>query len=208
MHSRLPLSSSQQASWAIEMPQKSDGFIDGCKIITKATWHVGSPRHSPRSIVPFGLGPPREGCWGTLAVVEGIVELRLVLLITVEAIVEAMEARYGLAQRIWVMNRGMTSEDSLEWLRETGQRYLFGTPKTELQKCARDRRRPGRAGRPRPPRSQAVCRPRPRRDVHPAGAAPVAHSPPARRPAAGAPSRTVVRAEPARGRPLCHGVRP
>ena len=55
---------------------------------------------------------------------------------TVEDIVEAMEARYGLAQRIWVMDRGMTSVDNLEWLRETGRRYLVGTPKSELRKWA------------------------------------------------------------------------
>jgi transposase len=56
---------------------------------------------------------------------------------TVEEIVEAMEARYGLAQRIWVMDRGMTSEDNLTWLRESGRRYLVGTPKSELRKWAR-----------------------------------------------------------------------
>jgi transposase len=56
---------------------------------------------------------------------------------TVEEIVEAMEARYGLAQRIWVMDRGMTSDDNLEWLRATGRRYLVGTPKSELRKWAR-----------------------------------------------------------------------
>src|SRR5213594_2190957 len=56
---------------------------------------------------------------------------------TVEEIVEAMEARYGVAQRIWVMDRGMTSEDNLEWLRESGRGYLVGTPKTELRKWAR-----------------------------------------------------------------------
>jgi len=55
---------------------------------------------------------------------------------TVEDIVEAMEARYGLAQRIWVMDRGMTSADNLEWLRGTGRRYLVGTPKSELRKWA------------------------------------------------------------------------
>ena len=55
---------------------------------------------------------------------------------TVEEIVEAMEARYGIAQRIWVMDRGMTSEDNLEWLRETGRRYLVGTPKSELKTWA------------------------------------------------------------------------
>ncbi len=56
---------------------------------------------------------------------------------TVEEIVETMEARYGVAQRIWVMDRGMTSEDNLTWLRETGRRYLVGTPKSELRKWAR-----------------------------------------------------------------------
>src|SRR6266404_2306033 len=56
---------------------------------------------------------------------------------TVEEIVEAMEARYGIAQRIWVMDRGMTSEDNLEWLRSGGRRYLVGTPKSELRKWAR-----------------------------------------------------------------------
>jgi hypothetical protein len=56
---------------------------------------------------------------------------------TVEEIVETMEARYGLAQRIWVMDRGMTSEDNLTWLREGGRRYLVGTPKSELRKWAR-----------------------------------------------------------------------
>jgi hypothetical protein len=55
---------------------------------------------------------------------------------TVEDIVEAMEVRYGLAQRIWVMDRGMTSQDNLDWLRETGRRYLVGTPKSELKKWA------------------------------------------------------------------------
>jgi hypothetical protein len=55
---------------------------------------------------------------------------------TVRDIVAAMESRYGLAQRIWVMDRGMTSEDNLEWLRETGRRYLVGTPKSELKKWA------------------------------------------------------------------------
>jgi len=55
---------------------------------------------------------------------------------TVEEIVETMEARYGLAQRIWVMDRGMTSEDNLTWLRSSGRRYLIGTPKSELRKWA------------------------------------------------------------------------
>jgi hypothetical protein len=51
-------------------------------------------------------------------------------------IVTTMEARYGRAQRIWVMDRGMTSAANLAWLRETGRRYLVGTPKSELRRWA------------------------------------------------------------------------
>jgi len=53
---------------------------------------------------------------------------------TVEDVVEAMEARHGRAKRVWVMDRGMTSEDNLEWLREGDRQYLVGTPRSELQK--------------------------------------------------------------------------
>ena len=53
---------------------------------------------------------------------------------TVEDIVEEMEARYGKAKRVWVMDRGMTSEENLDWLREGGRKYLIGTPRSELRK--------------------------------------------------------------------------
>ncbi len=53
---------------------------------------------------------------------------------TVQEIVETMEARFGLAGRIWVMDRGMISKDNLAWLKKTGRRYLLGTPRSELKK--------------------------------------------------------------------------
>ena len=53
---------------------------------------------------------------------------------TVEEVVEAMEQRYGKAQRIWVMDRGMVSEANLEWLRQRGAQYLVATPKGMLRK--------------------------------------------------------------------------
>ncbi|MFM8445976.1 MAG: IS1634 family transposase, partial [Actinomycetota bacterium] len=37
---------------------------------------------------------------------------------TVEEIVEKMEKRFGKAQRVWVMDRGMVSEDNISMLRE------------------------------------------------------------------------------------------
>jgi len=52
---------------------------------------------------------------------------------TVEAMVELLEKKYGQAQRVWVMDRGMVSETNLTWLRERGAWYLVGTPKSQLR---------------------------------------------------------------------------
>jgi hypothetical protein len=41
-----------------------------------------------------------------------------------------------LAQRIWVMDRGMTSAENVEWVQQSGRRYLLGTAKSELRKWA------------------------------------------------------------------------
>ncbi|RPH53563.1 IS1634 family transposase, partial [bacterium] len=53
---------------------------------------------------------------------------------TVEEIVEAIEEQYGAAERIWVMDRGMVSEEHVEFLKEKGRRYLLGTPKSHLRR--------------------------------------------------------------------------
>lgn len=53
---------------------------------------------------------------------------------TVKGIVELMESRYGKSDRIWVMDRGMTSEANLEFLRQENRRYIIGTPKSMLKK--------------------------------------------------------------------------
>jgi len=53
---------------------------------------------------------------------------------TVESIVATMEKRYGRSNRIWVMDRGMVSEDNLEFLRDGDRRYIVGTPKSMLKK--------------------------------------------------------------------------
>jgi transposase len=51
---------------------------------------------------------------------------------TVETIVMAMESKYGKANRIWVMDRGMVSEDNLRFVRQRGGSYIVGTPKAML----------------------------------------------------------------------------
>ena len=53
---------------------------------------------------------------------------------TVEDIVSDMEERFGVADRVWVMDRGMVSEANVAWLRQTGRRYLLGAARSELKK--------------------------------------------------------------------------
>lgn len=52
---------------------------------------------------------------------------------TVEEIVEGLEARYGKAKRVFVMDRGMVSEETLAWLRQEGRHYVVATPRKALR---------------------------------------------------------------------------
>lgn len=56
---------------------------------------------------------------------------------TVKEIVTKMESRYGAADRIWVMDRGMISKENLAFLKQDHRRYIIGTPKSELKKFER-----------------------------------------------------------------------
>ena len=53
---------------------------------------------------------------------------------TVEDIVESVESKYGSVSRIWVMDRGMVSEENIAYLKENGQQYIIGTPKSQLRR--------------------------------------------------------------------------
>ena len=57
---------------------------------------------------------------------------------TVEEIVETMEKKYGKAQRLWVMDRGMVSEENLEALRKRNTPYLVGTSKVMLKRYEKE----------------------------------------------------------------------
>lgn len=53
---------------------------------------------------------------------------------TVEDMVELMETKYGKPKRIWVLDRGMVSEENIDFLRQRQARYIVGTPKSQLKK--------------------------------------------------------------------------
>jgi transposase len=53
---------------------------------------------------------------------------------TLQEIVETMESRYGRAQRIWALDRGMVSEDNLDFFKAGQRQYIVGTPKSQLKR--------------------------------------------------------------------------
>lgn len=57
---------------------------------------------------------------------------------TTQEIIEGVEARYGKANRIWVMDRGMVSEDKVAFLRQGGRRYIVGSAKSYLKRFEAD----------------------------------------------------------------------
>lgn len=56
---------------------------------------------------------------------------------TVQQMVTSVEAKYGRVRRIWVMDRGMVSEDNLEFIRSREGYYIVGTPKRMLRQFER-----------------------------------------------------------------------
>jgi hypothetical protein len=53
---------------------------------------------------------------------------------TVPSIVRAVEKRFGRSQRVWVMDRGMISKETLKFLGKGGRRYLLATRRGDLKK--------------------------------------------------------------------------
>jgi transposase len=52
---------------------------------------------------------------------------------TVQEIVEKIESQYGKADRIWVMDRGMISKKTIEFLGAEGRQYIVGSTRSQLR---------------------------------------------------------------------------
>src|SRR5205809_4559134 len=53
---------------------------------------------------------------------------------TLETILRMVERKYGKARRIWVMDRGIVSEENLAAIRKRGGQYLVGTPRRQMKR--------------------------------------------------------------------------
>jgi len=52
---------------------------------------------------------------------------------TMETILRMVERKYGKARRIWVLDRGIVSEENLAAIRKRGGQYLVGTPRSQMK---------------------------------------------------------------------------
>jgi transposase len=57
---------------------------------------------------------------------------------TVDEMITAMEQKYGQANRVWVMDRGMVSEENIARLHRSKASYIVGTPKAMLRRFERE----------------------------------------------------------------------
>jgi transposase len=53
---------------------------------------------------------------------------------SMESILRMVERKYGKARRIWVMDRGIVSEENLAAIRRRGGQYLVGTPRRQMKR--------------------------------------------------------------------------
>jgi transposase len=53
---------------------------------------------------------------------------------TMESILRTVERKYGKARWIWVMDRGIVSEDNLAAIRKRGGQYLVSTPRRQMKR--------------------------------------------------------------------------
>src|SRR6266852_3614539 len=53
---------------------------------------------------------------------------------TMESILRMVERKYGKARRIWVMDRGIVSEENLAAIRKRGGQYLVGMPRRQMKR--------------------------------------------------------------------------
>ncbi len=96
---------------------------------TKTARGYSRDKRSDCKLVCIGLVCTPEGLPLNYEVFDG----NRVDVTTVEDVVRKMEDRFGQAERIWVMDRGMVSEANIDFLRHRKALYVVGTPKAELR---------------------------------------------------------------------------
>lgn len=107
-----------------------EGDVENCEIAKRG---YSRDSRGDRPQVCIGLVVTEEGFPLGYEVFAGNMHDSL----TVKSVVESLERKHGALNRVWVMDRGMVSNDNLEFLRERGAKYIVGTPKAMLRQFER-----------------------------------------------------------------------
>ena len=103
-----------------------EGEMEGCPIAE--AWLHSRDSQGDRPQVCIGLVVTEDGSLGYEVFAGNTHDSK-----TVQSIIESMEKKHGALKRVWVMDRGMVSEENLKYLRERGAQYIVGTPKAMLR---------------------------------------------------------------------------
>jgi transposase len=107
-----------------------------------STYFEGEAENNPQAQRGYsrdGRAEAKQICLGLVVTREGfpvgyeVFAGNLKDISTLEAVVKAIEKKYGRVNRIWVLDRGMVSEEKLAWLRQRGARYVVGTAKEKMK---------------------------------------------------------------------------
>ena len=104
-------------------------FEGGCELNEQAKYGYSRDKRPDCKQVCIGLVVNSEGLPVGYEVFDG--NRRDVT--TLEEMVELMEKKYGQAQRVWVFDRGIVSEENLDYLRKKGSQYVVGTLREMLK---------------------------------------------------------------------------
>ncbi len=108
-----------------------EGDVENCEIAKRG---YSRDSRGDRPQVCIGLVVTEEGFPLGYEVFAGNMHDSL----TVKSVVTSLERKHGALNRVWVMDRGMVSNDNLEFLRERGAKYIVGTPKAMLRAFERE----------------------------------------------------------------------
>jgi transposase len=109
-------------------------FEGGCAGIPKAKFGYSRDKRSDCRQVVIALIVTPDGLPLAYEVFPG----NTVDKTTLRPFLEKIEKLYGKARRVWVMDRGIPTEATLEEMRDEGVAYLVGTPRSLLGKLEKD----------------------------------------------------------------------
>jgi len=122
------------ANFEVLLYDLTSSYFEGlCELIPKARHGYSRDGRPDCRQVVIGLVVTPDGLPLAYEVLPGNTSDKT----TLRTFLKLIEARYGKARRVWVMDRGIPTEEVLAEMRGEGVQYLVGTPKGRLTRLER-----------------------------------------------------------------------